>query len=53
MKADPVVWGVVLGMVLWAASCETFRPTARPLCGPTHPEYLGGCDILAERRWRK
>ena len=40
---------VLLGCLLvLAASCVTFEPPKRPLCGPTHPAYLGGCDLVAD-----
>lgn len=45
-------WVVAGLLLIFALACATIMRPARPLCGPLHPEYLGGCDVLAERRWR-
>lgn len=43
-----LLWVLALLMLVIAA-CATLAkretPT-RPLCGPTHPPHLGGCDYL-------
>lgn len=42
-----LLWVLVLTLLVIAACATLARRPPRPLCGPLHPEYLGGCDVLA------